>query len=190
MTLFIHIGLHKTGSSLLQRSVFPYLSNEDIVYFGRPYRSKKHFIEDIAWSRGERLLISSETFSGRLLDSYREDKSYLQLQLSGIERLSAAFPFARILVGVRPHGSWILSCYKHYLKYGGSRELSRFFNLEAKAFMKPEDFLLAPLSVTRRPRRLAIHCLITLSVSLGLVKRFDVTLKRAIHSCSVRRRGR
>lgn len=143
MNLFIHVGLHKTGTTLLQQNVFPYFDPKAIQYIGRPCGSR-HFIEEICWSSSPKVLVSSETFIGRLIDVYDPNEDYLLRQLSGIERLASAFPAANILIGVRSHASWILSCYKHYLKYGGSRALHEFFRLDATGLMKPNEFLIYP----------------------------------------------
>ncbi|WP_155833531.1 hypothetical protein [Halomonas sp. BC04] len=126
---------------MLQQKVFPFF--EGLSYLGRPY-GKDHFIESISWTRSKKILISSETYPGRLLDSYSAGVSYLEVQLEGIERLLTIIPNSSIVIGVREHESWILSCYKHYIKYGGTLSLEEFFSLSGEGLMSPDEFLIWP----------------------------------------------
>lgn len=138
----IHIGLHKTGSTTMQKTIFPKI--KDIDYLGRPYPKNKHFINAIGMSRTKNILVSSETYIGRLVDCYNHNVSYLSTQLDGIKRLSSVFPQAKILIGVRSHIPWIKSCYKHYLKYGGCLEFDNFFSHQENGLMLASEFLVAP----------------------------------------------
>lgn len=141
--IFVHAGLHKTGSTTLQKWVFPFLEG-DFRYLGRPYASGAHFIDQICWSAEQKLGISSETYLGRLVRAYAPEESYLKLQLHGIRRMASVLPQAHIVLGVRPHVPWIESIYKHYLKYGGTLAFHDFFSLDGGGLMKPEEFLIAP----------------------------------------------
>jgi hypothetical protein len=45
---------------------------------------------------------------------------------------------------VRENLAWILSCYKHYLKYGGTMKLEEWFSLDGSGVMSSDDFMIYP----------------------------------------------
>jgi len=121
--LYLHIGLHKTGSTYLQQAVFSQWKG--LGYVGRPLR--RDTIRAMAEAPERRVLFSSESLSGSLLDAYRpSDTHWIDRQVRQIRRLGELFPGAGIIMGFRGHEGWLLSIYKHYLKYGGERSLDRF----------------------------------------------------------------
>lgn len=143
MQLFIHIGLHKTGTTVLQKLIFPKL--QDIEYLGKPFDNQS-ILRHIINSEKNRFIYSCESTIGTLLDSYKKKgPNYLISQCCGIKRLSEIFPNANIIIGVRSHESWILSVYKHYLKYGGTEKFENFFcPSKESSIMHPDDFLFMP----------------------------------------------
>lgn len=114
---FFHIGLHKTASTFLQKSVFPnwpgirYLRHRNVEYFLR--------LPD-----EETYLISSEGLSGATFAPLDE-------RCRGISRLAEMFPDANIIIGFRPHGGFVASLYSQYLRYGGNAPFDAFFSLTA-----------------------------------------------------------
>lgn len=64
---FLHVGLHKTGSTVLQNRVFPRIQGID--YLGRPFGTK-HFLHRLARSQGDKVLLSSEGMAGMLTEAY------------------------------------------------------------------------------------------------------------------------
>lgn len=144
--LYLHLGLHKTGTTVLQQAVFPLLLGER--YLGKP--SNRPFLFQLARANSSCLMISCESTIGMLLEAYKGQigkPNYLDLQLNGISRLGALLPHSKIILGVRRHPAWILSVYKHYLKYGGTRKFDQFFSPSSKdacSVMHWRDFLLVP----------------------------------------------
>ena len=128
--VFIHIGLHKTGTTYLQNEVFPNLKG----------------IRYVPWSRFETFfrpsphancLISREGLSGGLWAPLDEREATFRA-------LSGCFPGARLLVAFRRHDSYIVSTYRQYLHQGGTLSFPDYFALGRKTFMKPEQFVFAP----------------------------------------------
>ena len=98
---FFHVGLHKTATTFLQKSVFPewpgihYLQSRNIEYFLR--------LPDT-----ETYLISCEGLSGATFATLDE-------RCRGIARLARMFPAANTIIGFRPHGGFMASLYSQYL---------------------------------------------------------------------------
>ncbi|MBN7797435.1 hypothetical protein [Parahaliea mediterranea] len=136
--LFIHIGLHKTGTTFLQREVFPlwkgvnYLAQDKLEYLTR-------------MREGERYLLSREGLSGvnwaRSADRIRS-----------IENLGRLFPQARVIISFRQHAGYIASSYNQYLQRGGSLSFPEYFEpVGGGGLLKIEDFMYRPkLEAVRR----------------------------------------
>jgi hypothetical protein len=126
--LFLHVGLHKTGTTYLQSEVFPrwsgvrYLRNLTIETFLRiPANSV--------------CLASREGFSGGVIAPQSEKLMFLK-------QLNHMFPDARILISFRQHGSYVNAIYSQYLRYGGTATLAEFFDLDGNSgIVKREDLL-------------------------------------------------
>ncbi len=141
-SIYLHIGLHKTGTTYFQREVFPRLPQ--ISYIGRPFLYGDSLLGLVA-CRGERILLSHEDFAGRLLDSFIEGASWIHTQTKAIGRLAVTFPRAGIILGLRRHDSFILSLYKSYLKYGGAKPFSEFFDIERdQGVIRVQDLYFEP----------------------------------------------
>lgn len=144
----LHVGLHKTGSTYLQRQIFPRL--EDVVYNGpglwedwakaldRQLRFwSPLYIDCAAWRAelervrrergGKRLLYSQESLVGRLLDGYR-DHAYLA------DMLQAIFPAAKVFLVYRRQDDWAESAYRQTLHLGMSVPVADFLNLRKGRF--------------------------------------------------------
>ena len=134
--VLFHIGLHKTGSTWLQRQFFP--SIQGAVFkddFGPTHRSfinpgfgkfSLYMVETqlsdlMATSRirGVPLILSDEALGGRPFGQ----RFYSQIFAF---RLKAAFPDARILIVCREQRAILGSFYGEYLRYGHSRSLLQF----------------------------------------------------------------
>jgi len=122
---FFHIGLQKTGTTFLQKEIFPQLKktcyfsfykaiseldtlrlskNENQV-FNAAKKIKKVF-------NGEKNLISYEL----LYDLYFMDQTELNRVANRIKKF---FPNAKIILGIREQASAINSIYKQYVFSGG-----------------------------------------------------------------------
>ena len=129
----IHIGFHKTGTTLLQWNVFSRADlgfrrpreqgtriHTDYVLFG-PYDDPAP--DEIARLRAEltetpeRLVISHERLSG-----YPASGGFDSAAIA--RRLSAIYPEARILIGVRSQPDMVRSYYSQYITDGGVRSFA------------------------------------------------------------------
>ena len=134
----IHIGLHKTATSFLQRQVFsntqmfqtPWgapLSGRAIEYFVlcHPMRFSAQAARadfEAALEDDRRIpVISHERLSGRpMLGIYDSDRV--------ADRAAATFPKARILIGIRRQKHMLRSLYSEYVRQGGSKSLDFMVN--------------------------------------------------------------
>ena len=136
----VHIGLHKTGSSLLQRALF----SEPMLGFLQPTHKAEllnnAFVlrdpgesadpvsmeelyrwHDQANAQRKVLALSHERLSG-----YPASGGYDQLDIAS--RIREAFPNAKVLVVVREQRSVLLSMYLQSISDGSSLSLKRFLS--------------------------------------------------------------
>lgn len=127
--VFLHIGLHKTGTTYLQTSVFPELKG--ITSF-----SLFNHIGDIALHDNDKLLLSCECFCGNPWKGnyYNE----FEQQVLNLKKL---FPESAVIIGFREQLPMITSLYKQFIQRGGTRDVSYLFNTENTGILKHEDFL-------------------------------------------------
>lgn len=125
--LFLHIGLHKTGTTFLQREVFPlwkgikYLPQDKLEYLTRMDHSSTY-------------LLSREGLSGQNWMGWQERNEC-------IARLAQMLPEAEIIMSFRRHSGYIASSYNQYLQRGGYLPFEEYFDLvEDNGFMKKKDF--------------------------------------------------
>ena len=105
MRLFIHVGLHKTGTTFLQREIFPNIikNNKNID------------------------IISKESFSGDILNMHSLYKMFIN-RFTILEHLHKLYPSAKIILGVREKSSWLDSLYRQYIKQGGTLDYINWFD--------------------------------------------------------------
>lgn len=148
MRPLLHIGYHKTGTSWLQKRVFPdeaagfsYVGDPRAVlgaffppnpFDFDPKIAGGRFRKRIegAQARGLVPVISHERISGSPYAGGHDARATA-------DRLAAAFPGARVLVTIREQAGMILSIYKQYVRWGGAASLP--------------DFLSPPVGVNRMP---------------------------------------
>lgn len=145
--VYLHIGLHKTGSTYFQRVVWP--NWKGVYYTGRKSQNGKNLLQALARAKDQALIHSSESMSGSLKGSYLVEKQWLEESLLKLERVASSVPSeysVKIIVSLRRHDSWALSIYKHYLKYGGVEDLESFFGLKdgCPATMQLDDLRVMP----------------------------------------------
>ena len=129
--LILHLGLHKTATTFLQKSVWP--SWSEIGYAGRPTPQGYPSSEQAVFSMDHPLiLMSNESSGGSLKRSYLKNISWADLRHRKLEELKNLY-FGKydleVVIGLRKPEPWILSVYKHYLKYGGVESLEGFLGL-------------------------------------------------------------
>jgi len=138
--LLIHIGLHKTGSTWLQKQLFSdpergfsdslgesrnelkrRIVTPDPLFFDAA-ATAKHYAPSLAAARqaGLTTVISHERLSGHPSSGGR-DRCMIA------ERLHATFPDARILIVIREQRNLIRSMYNQHIKAGGVESLRHYF---------------------------------------------------------------
>jgi len=126
--IFVHVGLHKTGTTFLQRNVFSrwpgisfYNANIPILPFLGSLGSRKILISN------ESLWCNTERWKCAAVDSWASygNPRLVEESLAALRNL---FPDARILMSFRRHSSFVLSLYLQYLHQGGTEEFQRFFD--------------------------------------------------------------
>jgi hypothetical protein len=128
VTLVVHIGYPKTGSTWLQQRVFPHVPG---VRFGNADPRLRALMTGLVLEEtfepeplraalgGGALLYSDESICG---DMFAEPSHGFR----NAERLHAAAPDARIVVFVRRQQEMIRSLYAQYVNMGGTRPLRDF----------------------------------------------------------------
>ena len=124
----IHIGLHKTGTTYLQNTLFRSLPNVQVILGNTPVR------DSINIELNKKRLISDEALSGRLWHG-----EYLQDFYESIKRIKATYHNPKIIFGIRRHEAFILSIYKQYLHSKGYKKFDHIFNKENTGVFKHED---------------------------------------------------
>jgi len=136
--IYIHIGLHKTATRFLQRSVFAHLDRKAFNHNPQPltdllYRhlrnpddqSLKQRFDDACASvlqqDTRKLLISLPDISGDMYNSH--DNAWQNLEL-----IKTKFAQARILYFVRDQADWLLSAYRQSIQKGVFGPLEVFLN--------------------------------------------------------------
>lgn len=146
--VYIHIGLHKTATTSLQRQFFSNIS--DITYFNEHHKkfarriltqitiqdpiffdaqSIKDYIATHC-TDSKPLLISAEAFSGALYAGM--GKRGLDHRSAILQNLKSAFPNAGIVLVIRRQDQFAASCYRQYLKSGGTERIEDFYGINSK----------------------------------------------------------
>jgi len=133
INIFFHIGLHKTGSTFLQKEVFTNMHKlnflgklpiemkniiyQDILYFDKEFQ--KQVIKK-KLTKYKTNLISNEALSGDPQNGgfYRERI---------LEKIHECFPYAKIILFIRRQDEWALSNYKGSIRNGSNLSLKNFF---------------------------------------------------------------
>ena len=141
--VLVHVGYHKTGTTWLQRELFPKVRNARVVPRAAIQRALLHpypFRFDPQVARRELLgggsgcaILSEEELSGNL----HTGGLHGGMSKEVAERLARAFPDARILIFVRNQTEMIASAYKQYVEGGGSRSIHRFLRPSRAPHKKP-----------------------------------------------------
>lgn len=142
--IFIHLGLHKTGSTFLQRTFFPYYQKESGFISLRRKRALSDFNQyilrenDLTYSKEkafellskkisikklntEKLTLSEEQFSGSPWNNAKDRKR-------NFDRLIELFPNANFILVVRNEQDLVQSLYKEYIKKGGTASGKNFLS--------------------------------------------------------------
>jgi len=135
--IFIHMGLHRTGTTFLQQHVFPKL-NVNYIHVDAKDIMKKADIKD-----GQINLLSSEYFSGAPLDfkniHYGSSDRYLIA-----EKLKELYPKAELIIVLRNTDDWKRSLYNQYVKSQGHitrEEFDKKFDKSYLDYITYTDYL-------------------------------------------------
>lgn len=134
MQIFIHFGLHKTGTTFLQQNVFPKFSNIILIRSSNLIKQ----LNTIFLSNKNKVLISNEGLLGGPLAG-----NWLKNHKIGLKNISKIFPYAKIIIAFREHNNLLISLYKQYLQEGGTKRLEgEFFDIENDSgIIKKQDLL-------------------------------------------------
>jgi hypothetical protein len=146
----LHIGYHKTGSSWLQKQLFPNARGvslvprievrREVLVPGPASFDPETARASLLEGRDGRLVISEEELSGNLHTGGLHGAFSKELAL----RLHGCFPEGRVVVFVRNQRTMITSAYKQYIKGGGTRRIEGFLRPSKAPHKKPSfelDFL-------------------------------------------------
>lgn len=123
--VILHIGMHKTGTTFLQKSFFPKLSNTFYAHnneFFVPWKEQLYLKPD-------HMLLSYEGFSGFPWKNQQRDRGWLDSFYCNINQLKIFFPDATIIIFFRKQGDLLASLYKQYLNEGGELEFEKFYGV-------------------------------------------------------------
>ena len=136
--IVVHLGLHRTSSTYLQRSVFRNI--DGVFYAGKAFRSLR--LPDVMMTTREVILFSNESWLGKLKQNsvFHPDWDWLDHSLLAIRNAARTFASPRAMVVIRRHRDWINSLYGSYLMSGGTETFEGFYN----RVMKRREFLLLP----------------------------------------------
>jgi len=126
--IFFHVGLPKTGSTFLQRNVFPKFNGIRFI--------KKHDFKH----------------RDRIIEQSTHDKILMSIEInpdvqSGLEKLqdvSQKYPHTHTIIVLRQQGSWLKSKYKYYLRKHGTRSFDRYFDINGTGILEPKNLLFYP----------------------------------------------
>ncbi len=124
--IIFHLGMRKTGSTLLQKKVFPFLQKTQ-------YHKKKYFEEykKLIEIKNEQHLFSTE------LD---------QKLIEYIDEIIHNHPNAKIIIVFREPSDWICSKYKYSIRKHGDRSFNQFIDLKNNdGLWKTEDLLFSKI---------------------------------------------
>lgn len=147
MRVVVHIGLHKTATTTLQRQVFPVLPGvnfidsarsaaagiiyscqvQDPIYFDSTHA---RLILARTFSDTKVNLISAEGLSGSLYSAV--GKRDLDHRDSIVQNLQRTLPEAKIVVVLRRQDQYAKSVYRQYIKRGGVLDPAAFFGLDGQ----------------------------------------------------------
>ena len=148
MDIILHIGLHKTGTTFLQKNFLKNLNHEYIEYNPPEIMSLLEII-----------FVNSKNIKNNMLkvkkivELKNKNKKLKRIFLSS-ERISQLFctnnyeknltiikdifPKAKIIIFLRYQPDWLLSCYKQSIHSGDCQSIENFLNYKNNKFKKAE----------------------------------------------------
>lgn len=131
--IIIHLGLHKTATTFLQKEIFPKL--EGVKFFDLSNTEKNVSVLTIELDKNKINLISNEELSGRPYKMSAKQRDIL------LKNLKKVYPNAKIIIGLREKDEWIESLYKQYIKMKPTGTRSYFMEHFDKAYLDHESYV-------------------------------------------------
>ncbi len=110
MDVVIHVGLHRTGSTFLQKEVFPKLQNVNFIC--QYNMNSRNQLLAVKLDENKINLISEE---GLTRHNFMDDNETSMIEIS--DRIYRVFPTARIILVLRDRKEWLSSLYKMNCRY-------------------------------------------------------------------------
>jgi hypothetical protein len=129
--MIAHIGLHKTGSTTLQRDFFANLPEVKLV---RGFDSIRSLILPPPGCEASVLVLSDESISAT--PAWGSRCGGIDQFSSSLDTFHALFRPAGYIVAFRQHASWIRSMYCQYLHEGGVESFASFYRLEGGGLLE------------------------------------------------------
>ena len=146
MNIILYIGLHKTGTTFLQKNFLKNLNHEDIEYNPPEIMS---LLELIFVNRKN---IKNKILKVKKIIELKKKKQKLKKIFISNERISQLFftnnyeknltiikdifPKAKIIIFLRYQPDWLLSCYKQSIHSGDCQSIENFLNYKNNKFKK------------------------------------------------------
>ena len=129
----IHVGMHKTGSTFLQKQLFPFVLDKEFLSSNYEFEKflRDQFLNclDGIYKRDEFLKTFYEKFQRKTSTSFIISEENLSGHIySGVnwninaQRLFDCFPDSMIIIVLRNQNDLIFSTWSNYRKYGGLRK--------------------------------------------------------------------
>ncbi|MGL2966881.1 sulfotransferase [Flavobacterium sp. XGLA_31] len=147
MKVYIHIGLHKTGTTYLQYNIFPSLQNFHYVQLP-PWRIltkndlteqeltqyKAETLKD--WDQQKNVIISNEYFSGAIEKFTKRETVHI------LDNLKLMFPEAQIIMVLRNPKGYFNSLYNFRVVTRGfcTKSMSEYYSENRKHFVEKFDY--------------------------------------------------
>jgi len=123
--IVIHLGLHRTGTTFLQKEVFEKMLDVNYIFDDSLHRFE--ILNDIN-------LISNEGLSLSMPHSYTH-------RLQVLKHIKKLFPDAKIIIGFREKKSWLKSCYYRYILSGGTSTYDDYLEVYAENIIDYDKYL-------------------------------------------------
>lgn len=133
--VYIHVGMQKTGSSWLQKVVFPQVRSHDVIY-------KESFRDLMYQLTDKNKIISYENYVGYPhFVASRGWNGWLKTRHAAFNNLSALFPCADIILVVRNQVDFVKSLYNQYIKVGGCISFADYWQGDGKLALEKQALM-------------------------------------------------
>jgi len=147
MSVYIHIGLHKTGTTYLQNNIFPKIENIHYVHLPawrvltkgnlteKELASYKAALLE-GWDNRKKLIISNEFFSGAIEKFSKKEVVII------LDNLKLLFPEAQIMIVLRSPKGYFKSLYNFRVVSRGfcAKSMSRYYADNKKYLLEKFDY--------------------------------------------------